>query len=194
MKPICILLLLLSVGLISGCDSCCDTDIPFLSTETLRSYIPYTEGEIIVFLKNGLDSIPMEVAADQLSSSGFGSPGYGGCHLYNTEFREVHLIGASPNLGFNIRLSGDRDSIIDIGNYTSANLLIDSAGHFPCRAPLSGNFSDLICLDSFLVSGKQCYHVIRHIEHLSKDTLYYAPEYGILKVCKQGGEHLERLW
>ncbi len=194
MKPIHISFLLLLGSVMVGCSRCCDEEIPFLSTETLRSHIPYTRGEVIVFLKNGLDSIPMEVAADQLDSSGFGDPVYGGCHLYNIEFREVHLIGTNSNLGFNIRLYGDRDSIVDIGNYTSANLLIDSSGHFLCRVPFNGGFEDLICVDSFAVSGKICYNVIRHIERSSNDTLFYAPEFGILKVCKQGGERLERLW
>ncbi|MFN0215511.1 MAG: hypothetical protein ACKVT2_14740 [Saprospiraceae bacterium] len=194
MKSLHLSFLLLFVPIINGCESCCDEDLPFLSTETLRTHIPYTEGEAIEFLNNSSDTISMKVAADQLDSSGFGSPVYGGCAIYNIEYREVLLKGPNVNLGFSIRLAGDRDSLIDIGNYTSAHLLIDSSGQFFCRAPFNGQFADLICLDSIIISGKTCYHVFRNIDHSSKDTLYYNPQKGILKVCKPGGNRLERLW
>lgn len=187
-------LLLLFSLLITSCDRCCDEDIPFLSTETMRSYIPYTEGEVIVFLENGLDSIPMVVSADQVDSSGFGSPVYGGCALYNTEMRELRLRRTDGKRGFSVDMLGSQDTVIRIGDYTSAQLLIDNTGEFLCRPAFDGQHADVICLDSFWVSGKLCQNVIRHIRYSSDDTLYYAPEFGILKVCKQGGNRLERLW
>ena len=194
MKPFQLLFLFLFAVLTAGCKSCCDEDVPFLSTEALRAHIPYAPGEVIVFLKNGQDTVPMEVMPDQVDSSGFGSPVYGGCKPALIEYREVRLTGTSQNIGFSIGLSGDRDTIVNIGNYTSANLLIDPSGHFLCRPPSDGSQGKVTCLDSIQISGKSCYDVIRHIDQWSYDTLYYSPEFGILKINRQGGVILERLW
>lgn len=131
----------------------------------------------------------MEVSADQV-----GLYGNDRCSYENIEYRELRLHDPISNLGFSFGLNGDRDSIIDIGNYTYANLFTDNMGKFMCRAAANGNFGAVSCLDSVLISGRYRYNVIQHIGVASNDTLYFDTEFGILKVCKQGGDRLERLW
>ncbi len=186
--------LFLAVLLFQGCDGCCDDEIPFYRIEDKRSFIPYSTGDILFFLKNGTDTLSYEVEPTRLDT--FVDKPFAHCPISKSEWLEIRIKGIGHENNFRIEFYSNVDSLLSINMPKAlySNILVDSTLVPLCRG--SHPSIKQTCLDSFTVLGKTFYNVISYsnIDYNSPDTLFYSPEYGILAVRLYGNEKFERLW